>query len=93
MNETRLSSRGQIVIPKWLRDKHNWQAGLEFVVIDTGDGIFLKPVRPFRRTSLEEVAGCLAYSGQPKTLEEMDAAIEQAVREEWHDYRLPGKDA
>ena len=57
------------------------------------DSILLEPIRPFRRTSLEDVAGCLAYSGQPKTIEEMDAAIEQAVSEEWHDYRLPGKGA
>ena len=85
MNKTKLSSKGQIIIPKWLREMHNWQAGLEFVVIDTGDGILLKPKRPFPRTSLEQVAGCLAYSGQPKTLEEMDAAIEQAVSKEWLD--------
>ena len=85
VNKTKLSSKGQIIIPKWLRELHNWQVGLEFVVIDTGDGILLKPIRPFPQTSLDEVAGCLAYTGQPKTLEEMDAAIEQAVSKEWHD--------
>ncbi len=85
MNKTKLSSKGQIIIPKWLREMHNWQVGLEFIVIDTGDGILLKPKPLFLRTSFAEVAGCLAYSGQPKTVEEMDSAIEQAVSKEWHD--------
>ena len=34
----------------------------------SGDGILLKPVEPFPHTSLEEVAGCLKYSGPAKSL-------------------------
>lgn len=85
MNTTKLSSKGQIIVPKWVRDAHNWEAGLEFVVIDTGDGILLKPKRPFPPTTIAEVAGCLQYEGEAKTIEEMETAVEQGLVEDWHD--------
>lgn len=85
MNSTKLSSKGQIIVPKWVRDAHNWQTGLEFIVIDTGDGILLKPKRPFTPTTLEEVAGCLPYDGKAKTIEEMETAVQQGIVEDWHD--------
>jgi AbrB family looped-hinge helix DNA binding protein len=87
MDTTKLSSKGQIVVPKKLRESYDWQAGLEFIVIDTGDGILLKPKRPFPATTVEDVAGCLAYSGTPKTVEEMDMAVQQGLAEAWHDRR------
>ncbi|SEH04992.1 Uncharacterised protein [Candidatus Venteria ishoeyi] len=34
---------------------------------------------------LEAVAGCLAYSGKAKTLEEMEAAIARGIQERAHD--------
>lgn len=85
METTKLSSKGQIIIPKWLRDAYRWETGLEFVVIDTGEGILLKPNRPFEPTSLDEVAGSLPYTGQPKTLEEMESDLRRGIREAWDD--------
>lgn len=83
MNTTKLSSKGQIIVPKWVRDAHNWQTGLEFIVINTTDGILFKPKRPFPTTTLEEVAGCLAYEGPAKTIEEMETAVQQGITEAW----------
>ena len=85
MVTTKLSSKGQIIIPKALRDAYNWQVGLEFMLIDTGDGILLKPVQTFTATTLEQVAGCLAYERPTKSLDEMDNAVQRAVLEAWHD--------
>jgi AbrB family looped-hinge helix DNA binding protein len=85
MGTTKLSSKGQIIIPKALREAYNWQAGLEFMVIDTGDGILLKPVQAFAGTTLEQVAGCLAYEGSAKSVDDMDKAVRQGVLEVWHD--------
>lgn len=87
METTRLSSKGQIIIPKALRDAYQWMPGLEFVVIDTGQGLLLKPYRPFEPTTLDDVAGCLPYDGRPQTIEEMDEAIRLAVTEREHDRR------
>lgn len=39
-------------------------------------------VNYFPETTLEEVAGCLEYKGEAKTLEEMEAAIAKGVVED-----------
>jgi AbrB family looped-hinge helix DNA binding protein len=85
METTKLSSKGQIIIPKWLRDAYRWETGLEFVVIDTGEGILLKPSRPFEPTSIEEVAGSLPYAGKSRTIEEMEGDLRRGIREAWDD--------
>jgi AbrB family looped-hinge helix DNA binding protein len=85
MEITRLSSKGQIIIPKAMRTAHQWEAGQELVAIDVGDGILLKPKKPFPETTLDQVAGSLKYAGKPKSLEEMEDAIRQGVMEQWHD--------
>ena len=83
METTRLSSKGQVIIPKSVRDAHQWDTGLELQVIEMGDGILLKPKAPFDATTLDEVAGCLAFKGHAKTPEEIDAAMKKAAREAW----------
>lgn len=82
---TRLSSKGQVIIPKTLRETYHWVIGQEFIVEDTGNGILLRPKSPFPRTMVEEVAGCLNYTGQPKTLEDMEDAIKKGILAQWHD--------
>ena len=83
METTKLSSKGQVIIPKALREAHNWLAGQELIAIDTGEGILLKPKQPFVETQLKEVAGCLENREQAKTLAEMNEAIEQGIMEQW----------
>lgn len=76
MNKTRLSSKGQVIIPKSSRDSHHWEAGQRLVVIDTEEGVLLKPAPPAPPATLEELAGCLSYAGPAKSLEEMEQAIQ-----------------
>ncbi len=85
METTRLSSKGQVIIPKNIREQHQWQVGVEFMVIDLEDGILLKPVPLIEPTVIEDVAGCLAYREGTKTIQEMDEAIQHAIMEVWHD--------
>lgn len=85
MELIRLSDEGQVIIPEALRAAHRWEAGQELIAIDVGDGILLKPKKPFLETTLTQVAGCLKYQGKPKSLDELEAAIEQGVMEQWHD--------
>lgn len=77
MDVTRLSTKGQIILPKRVRDERNWGVGMEFTVEDAGNGILLRPARGIASTELSEVAGCLKRStkGKPKTIAEMKAAI------------------
>lgn len=81
METTRLSTKGQVVVPKSIRVAHNWPAGMEFTVVEREGGILLKPAALFPRTTLEEVAGSAGYQGKPKTIQEMKAGIARKVRE------------
>lgn len=87
METTRLSSKGQVIIPKSVRDAHKWRAGQEFTVVDTGEGVILKERRPFEETELDEVAGYLRYSGKARTLDEMEKAIMKGVMARQDDSR------
>ncbi len=84
MNTTKLSSKGQIIIPKNIRKAHQWEIGQELTVIDVGDGILLKPKTPFATTEIDDVASCLKYSGQIVTIDEMEDAIKKGVMESIH---------
>ena len=39
------------------------------------------PARTIPRTALDEIVSCVPYDGPPVSVEELDAAVEQAVRE------------
>ncbi len=42
-----MSSKGQLVIPKAVRDAHGWQEGMEFEFIEKGQEVTIRPVRKF----------------------------------------------
>jgi AbrB family looped-hinge helix DNA binding protein len=81
MEITRLSSKGQLILPKWLRDRYNWHEGDEFVVIDTGHGVLLEPNQPFPPMTLDEVVAIIDYQGPAYSVEEMDEAVAAAFQE------------
>ena len=81
MQTTKLSSKGQVIIPKILRSRYKWDIGQELTVIDTGEGILLRSSCPFKKTELDEVAGILKFSGKPISLDEMDKAIKKGALE------------
>lgn len=79
METTKLSSKGQIVLPKSMRDEHGWAPGTEFEVESTSDGVRLRAKAPFPRTDLAQVFGSVSYAGPAKSLEEMDDGVRAAV--------------
>lgn len=81
MEKTRLSNKGQVVIPKAIRARRGWKAGLEFVIEDVGDGIKLRPIKPYKETTMKEVIGCIDYKGPRKSLQDMEAAIAKGAKE------------
>ena len=76
---TTLSSRGQIVIPKELRDSRRWHAGTSFTVEEVAQGILLKPVSAFTPSALDAVMGCTAYRGPALSQADIDAALDADV--------------
>ena len=87
MPKTRLSSKGQIVIPKPLRDALHWDAGAELSVEPSGDAIILRLApRTWRlptRAELDRVAGCLKYDGPALSIEDMDRRAREAFGKTW----------
>ena len=79
METTRLSTKGQIVLPKGIRASRAWGPGTEFTVEETGGGILLRPAARFPDTDLEEVAGCLRSNRKSKTPGQMRAVIGREV--------------
>jgi AbrB family looped-hinge helix DNA binding protein len=78
---TRLSSKGQVVLPSSFRRAHNWRAGTVFAVEETAEGVLLKPLADAGHTRIEDVAGCLKPRRPPVSVEEMDEAIARETAE------------
>ena len=78
---TTVSTKGQVVLPKTLRDKRAWGTGTRLEVQETSEGVLLKAAPLFPPTRHEDVYGSVKYSGPPVSLEDMDAAITaEAIR-------------
>lgn len=76
----RMSSKGQIVVPKEVRDAHGWKAGTEFEVIDKGGEVAIKPIektdRRFPKVTAEAFLAMVPSIDRPfPTDEEMEQAI------------------
>lgn len=77
---TVVSTKGQVILPKAIRQERRWDAGTRLVVENTSEGVLLKPAQPFPPTRAEDVFGLLAYRGKPKTVEAMDAGVAAEAR-------------
>ncbi len=89
---TRLSAKGQVVIPKDVRTELGLSEGQELDVITVNGGVLLRPVQQKSGRSFDELlAGFRArvrYEGPPVTIEEMDEAVakmwaDRGVRGDW----------
>jgi AbrB family looped-hinge helix DNA binding protein len=78
---TRLSTKGQLIIPKEIRERHGWKAGTELIVEDHGDSVVLRRTLDLPVTTLEDLVGCAGYEGPPLTLQDMEAGIAKGARE------------
>ena len=76
MEIVRLSSKGQLVIPKAIRDDMHLPPGTEFIISMTATGLTLTPTTLFPRTTGREVRGFLAKPG--RTLPD-DASLKSSI--------------
>ena len=64
METVKLSTKGQLVIPKEIRKTHHLAVGTEFVVSFVGDEIRLTPLPMFPHTTVADAAGLLSKRGR-----------------------------
>ena len=71
----RLSTKGQLILPKAIRQRRRWDVGTRLLIEDTAEGVLLKAAPIFEAKRSDEVFGSLKVSGPPKTLEQMDSGV------------------
>jgi len=70
--EVTLTTKGQITLPKALRDSMHLKTGDKIIFEELDNGAYLLKART---TDVSVLKGCIAYRGAPATLDDMDAAI------------------
>lgn len=75
-----MSSKGQLVLPKQLRESKGLVEGAEVLVEDVPGGVLLTLVAGPQRSSLADLVGCTGYAGAPTSLEDMETAIRKGAR-------------
>lgn len=88
---TRLSAKGQVVVPKATRDRLGWTPGTDLELIETADGVTLRPRRIGKTLTpaqaVAEFQRLYQHKGPPVSLEEMEgsahrvASGEDSIRE------------
>jgi AbrB family looped-hinge helix DNA binding protein len=76
---TSISGKGQVVIPKQVRDRLQLVPGDRLEVVERPDGILLRRHHRKSAGSFEEITARIrsrmTYDGPPVSLEEMDRAV------------------
>lgn len=81
MSLATMTTKGQVTIPKDIRELLHLHAGDKIEVLPTENGEAI--IRPISKT-VDEVFCSLKRSGQKRiAIEDMDAALEQGFREQW----------
>jgi len=77
LDTVKLSSKGQIVIPKEIRDAKHWRTGTTLVITMDGQGLRLAPAPLTPATRTEDGLGLLARARRKRMSEEQ---VARAVR-------------
>ena len=70
-----MSTKGQVVIPRALREHLGWGEGTRLEIVSQAGGVVIRPLRSIPETKVDDLLGLLKYAGPPKTIEEMNDAI------------------
>ena len=86
---TRLSAKGQVVIPKAVRERLQWREGADLEVIETASGVLLRPSAPKRERITIDVFRRRhpPQPGPALTLEQMDEAVMREARRRYNEYK------
>ena len=76
---TKMTSRGQVVIPEEIRKRLNLVTGVQFLMLEERNGLFLKPIKPDVNRSLSELLAEARKQAAETGMTPED--IENAIRE------------
>jgi AbrB family looped-hinge helix DNA binding protein len=75
---TKLSSKGQVVIPEEVRNRLGLKPGAQFVVLGDKDVVILKVIQPPRLSDFDEIVGQARRAARRAGMKQRDVA--RAVR-------------
>jgi AbrB family looped-hinge helix DNA binding protein len=79
MATTIISSKGQVIIPKPLRDSRRWLPGTKLELMETELGVLLRPLQPDGKVpinaGLQAIRARIDFKGKALSIEQMNAAI------------------
>lgn len=81
--KTKVSTKGQIVLPKAIRDRRGWGAGAELVIEERPEGVLLRGSPKPEPTRVEDVFGSLGPVDRVVSIEEMNEAVLKEARDRW----------
>ena len=80
MATTKISSKGQVIIPKAIRAGRGWTVGQELEVEATEGGVILRAApQPKKKYTIDDLIGVLKYDGPRISIKEMNFGIARAA--------------
>ena len=76
-----LSSKGQVVIPKEIREELRWDAGTELTLVSNASGVTIKAMPKKTGRNLADLIGMLKHDGPPLATEELCRPVELSDEE------------
>ena len=80
MPRTRLSTKGQLIVPQEVREHLGWEPGTILEVEIEGDSVVVKRALDVPQATVDDLLGCANYRGPRRSIEDMDQAIAEAAR-------------
>ncbi|GFZ91282.1 MULTISPECIES: AbrB/MazE/SpoVT family DNA-binding domain-containing protein [Sphingobium] len=77
---TTLSTKGQVILPKAIREQKHWTAGTKLIVEETDEGVLLKAAPVFAATDIESVFGSLRSTKPALSIDEMNMVISEEAK-------------
>lgn len=74
-----LSSKGQVVIPKEIRDELHWESGTQITLISSASGVTLKAAPKKTGRKFGDLIGMLKHDGQPLSTEELCQPVDYSA--------------
>jgi len=81
--KTKVSTKGQVVLPKAIRDKRGFGPGAELIVEERPEGVLLRPAPKAGATRYEDVRGSLGPVDRVVSIEEMHEGVLEEARRRW----------
>jgi AbrB family looped-hinge helix DNA binding protein len=84
-----LSSKGQIVIPKEIRDELHWDAGTQLTLVSGASGVTIKATPKKTGRRLEDLIGMLKHDGPPISTDDLCRPADNS--EDWEASETRGR--